>query len=441
MGMAISIKSAAIAALSFLSLTNANIARNTWERDAPNTTAVPNAAYKNIVYLTNRSLDPKGRNFQPTDLPVSQITHIIYAFANVSSTGEVSLSKPSIDTEKVYHTGDPSSSSSAAPHGALHQLYLLKRSNRHLKTLLSLGGPSSTPSFSAATSSASSRSLFVNSALDLLGSLGLDGLDIDWEFPASKTEGDNYLLLLKDLRKGLDDYAASTLHTSTSPSRKRDTKAYHYLLTIASPTTPKDISNLCLSEIAEVIDWFNLIAYDYSGRWSKVSGHQSNLFSPVTSTGGSGGRKSTEEVVKRYLREGIPPGKIVLGMPVYGRAFRDTDGIGKPYGEAAEYQYKVLPGVGAEVVYDAAAGATYSYDEAMRELVSFDTPGMVTRKVRWLKEKGLAGSMFWEASMDRIGEGSLVGMSYRALGKVDEEENRLEYPDSVYENIRNGSGG
>jgi chitinase len=51
---------------------------------------VPRAAsngYNNIVYFPN--WDIYGRNYQPAQLPISQLTHVMYAFANIQSDGTV----------------------------------------------------------------------------------------------------------------------------------------------------------------------------------------------------------------------------------------------------------------------------------------------------------------------------------------------------------------
>lgn len=88
-------------------------------------------------------------------------------------------------------------------------------------------------------------------------------------------------------------------------------------------------------------------------------------------------------------------------MPLYGRAFESTTGIRQPFTgigtgtwEAGVYDYKALPMAGAKVIEDSVLGASYSYDAAKKELVSYDTPNIIRQKAAYIKSKGLAGGQF-----------------------------------------------
>ncbi|KAI1395516.1 glycoside hydrolase family 18 protein [Hypoxylon fuscum] len=386
------------------------------------------SAFQNTVYFTNWGI--YGRNYQPAQLPVSQINQVLYSFANLRADGTVYASDTYADLEKHYD-GDSWNDVGTNAYGCVKQLYKLKQANRHLKVLLSIGGWTYSTNFAAAASTDATRTTFAQTAVALMRDWGFDGLDIDWEYPADDTEASNMIALLQAIRTEQDAQSAQSGN-------------YHFLLTAAVPAGPTNYNKLHLSEMAGLLDHFNLMAYDYAGSWDTTSGHQANLYpnaqNPVATP------FSTDAAITAYINGGVPASKIVLGMPLYGRSFESTDGIGQPYTgigtgswEAGVWDYKVLPKAGATEQYDDVSGATYSYDSSAKELISYDNVDMINRKVTYLQGKSLGGSMFWEASGDRTDSGSLIAASFNAQGgsgSLDQSQNCLSYPNSQYDNIK-----
>lgn len=386
------------------------------------------SGYQNMVYFTNWGI--YGRNYQPAQLPANKITYVLYAFANLRSNGEVYSSDTYADLEKHYD-GDSWNDVGKNAYGCVKQLFKLKKSNRQLKTLLSIGGWTYSSTFPAAASTAATRSTFAKTSVTLMKDWGFDGIDVDWEYPADATQAANFVSLLQAIRSELDSY--SSAHAG----------GYHFALTTAMPAGPTNYNKMQLKNMANIVDRFNLMAYDYAGSWDATSGHQANLYPNPQNPAST--PFSTDAAIKDYLAAGVPANKIVLGMPIYGRAFEQTSGLGQPYSgvgagswENGIWDYKVLPQSGATELYDSVAGATYSYDANAKKLISYDTADMVSKKVTYLKSKGLGGSMFWEASGDRTDSKSLIGTSYTALGGLDTSQNLLSYPDSQYDNIKAG---
>jgi chitinase len=115
------------------------------------------------------------RQFYPQNLSVETLTHVLYAFADlVPATGEVVLWEP----EKDVGSNDMSTNELG---GSLNQLYALKKKNRSLKVLLSIGGWTLSSNFTDGAGTKERRKTFATTAVKLVTDLGLDGLDIDWE--------------------------------------------------------------------------------------------------------------------------------------------------------------------------------------------------------------------------------------------------------------------
>ncbi|EMD85470.1 glycoside hydrolase family 18 protein [Bipolaris maydis ATCC 48331] len=396
-----------------------------------------------------------ARNYKVTDLPAKQLTEVNYAFANVNNvTGEVVLSDEWADIQIPY-PGDVAGNATLL--GNFGALFKLKQQNRHLRVTLSIGGWSFRDNFKPAFSTEAGRQKFCDSSLELIKDLGIDGIDIDYEYPEDLEASANFADAVKRCRNVFDTYSAAYANN------------YRFIISISSPAGPQNYEIFPIAEMDPYVDYWNLMAFDYQGPgFSNFTGHNSNLWpsktNPRSTDGWDAKNKkftpfNTDRAIQYYKSKISSPTKIQLGMPLYGQAFANVmdpnpfgDGTGVKFNgsmpgswQAGNYDYKVLPLNNSGTAYASyEVGAAWTYNRKTRDLVSFDTPQVAQWKTQYIKAQQLGGAWWWEASGDRpvTDPKSLVRTVVQALGgesALKPTENLLYFPQSKYVNVRNAN--
>ncbi len=333
-----------------------------------------------------------ARFYAPADIPAAKLTHVNYAFANVEG-GEIVVGHPEFDPELFAGLRE------------------LKAQYPHLKTLISVGGWTWSKNFSDAALSAESRARFAASGVAFVRAHGFDGVDIDWEFPVAggmagnvvrPEDKANFTLLLQALRERLDAAGQAD--------------ARPYLLTAALGAGHQHIET---AKVAALLDWLNVMAYDFSGTWNARAGHLAPLFGdPALPQAANKLRNdNVAGLVDHYLAAGVPARQLVLGFPFYGYSWKQcaaTDhgqyqvcaGAGRGTWEPGALDYSdiaknLVNRNGFSRYWNAAARAPYLFNPTSGEFVSYDDTESLTHKLRFLKLRKLAGAMFWELGGDR----------------------------------------
>ena len=345
--------------------------------------------------------------YQVTDIPAERITHINYAFANISAeTGQIMLGNPQADTDLVY-AGD--NHEPRALHGHFNQLVLLKEKYPHLKTLISVGGWTWSGHFSDAAASEEARRRFARSCAAFAARYDFDGVDIDWEYPASKgmQEGRpedtvNFTLLLAELRRQLDGQS--------------QLDGREYLLTIATPAGPTRVALIEVDRIHPYLDWINVMAYDFAGPGSPLTSFNAPLCALSQSKDDDLPRVHTHAAIQAHLDGGAPPDKVVLGVPFYGKAWKGVldknNGLYQPHEGGAELRtgYRDLVAnelYGMRRFWHQGAQVPWLYDAEKGIVISYDDPESMRLKGEYARAQGLGGLMFWQVTSDD-GEHSLL---------------------------------
>ena len=350
-----------------------------------------------------------GRNYHVMDIPADKLTHINYAFAKVTSDGEIEVWDTYAALEKHYPETD--SWDVDEIRGNFKQLRLLKEAHPHLKLLVALGGWTGSQYFSDISGTEEGRIRFAESAKRFLEAYPIfDGFDIDWEFPVldGLTPGrpedrENFSLLLAQLRATL------------GPDR---------LISAAVNAGPNGIAAIDFREVAKYVDWIGLMTYDFHGTWDPTTGYNAALYNNNDLLQP---QANMDAAVRNLMDAGVPPEMILPGIPFYGRSYAGVQapGINQPFTGAGpgtyesgfldykDIQQNYAGKDGYEYYWDDIAGVPYLYNDAKEEFVSYDDARSIAGKAAYVAENGLGGVMIWELSSDN---GDLVQAVHDGFG-------------------------
>jgi chitinase len=347
---------------------------------------------------------------------------LAYAFATIGADDLVALADPAADIEQPYSAATSLDGSADQPgagvlRGSFNQLRKLKLLHPALKLVISIGGWNGSARFSDLAADQGRRRAFAASCIERLiagnfspgvRQAGLfDGLDIDWEYPATAgaspharaEDARNFTTLLAELRTQLDQRGAAD--------------ARRYLLTAALPATPAVYRRLELGEIHRSLDLLLLMTYDYHGAWDGRTGPLAALH-PAAGDPLGDGQLCSERAIADYLAAGVPAAKLVLGVPFYGHGWQGVapgpqgDGLyqgasGPAKGSTASGSddYRNLAKLGAGTrFFDPGSVSSWYYDPVAQLLWSYDDAQVVGAKRAFAAARGLGGVMCWELSGD-----------------------------------------
>ncbi|KAL7093348.1 hypothetical protein ACP275_11G035800 [Erythranthe tilingii] len=336
---------------------------------------IPPPPYHGVKAAYWRSWE--AQSLPPSAIPTPYFTHVFYAFLLVDPTSFQLLITPNDEQWMAAFT--------AALHGSAPPA----------NAILSIGGAGADPVvFSNMAASQDNRAAFIRSSIDTARKYGFDGLDLDWEFPWDPRDMSNLGSLFREWRSEVN--RESLTFSGRRPTLLLSAAVYFSPHVLYPGNIPRTYPG---EDIRSSLDFVGPMCFDYHGGWDPHQTAAHALLYDKTSN------LSTSYGVSEWKGVGAPSGKIVMGMPAYGRTWQledpDRHGIGAPavgVGPGGGVMvYSDIVGFNAEnnatVVFDNATVSTYSY--AGTNWIGYDDATSIEYKVKFAKAQGLGGYFFW----------------------------------------------
>jgi chitinase len=326
----------------------------------PPAPALPNLAKVVIGYYPAW----KKADFDFTRIKYEYLTHIAHAFTKPDADGNLI-----VPPDYLY----PELAEEAHRYG--------------VKVIMSVGGWGNCEGFPGMSATLAMRTRFIIQTLDFLKTYHYDGVDIDWEFVSNPVEQNNFASLIKEL--------GAALHAQKPP----------LLLTMAAPSNHYWGRWINYEEVVGSFDYVGCMTYDYHGEWSDHSGHNSPLYSCGNDPCGS-----FNDSFLYCLSRSIPPDKLLLGLPFFGRSF-DSSEFYQKFQKSLYYGFAEimdLRAAGWTSLWDDCAQVPYFRKPDQSVLLSYDDEKSIALKCRFVNEKKAAGVIIWEISQDFIGGDSVL---------------------------------
>lgn len=278
-----------------------------------------------------------------------------------------------------------------------HEIERIRSFNPNLAIILSTGGGGA--GGHAEATRPENLEGFVQSTMDAVCELDLDGIDCDWEFPRTEEERKQHIALIRAYRREIDAY--------------QKTRARRCWLSIAAACWDRFYAYVDIVEITKFLDFINLMTYDLrdKARPDSYTGHHTNLYDPPLYKG-QGYKISVDTAVNRLIGLGIPKDKIVIGCAFYSHRFFNVPDVNHGFGLKVDEMHDYGPDyTGVRLIYEKDPDFVKYWDDEAKaawlfngnELITYDDPRSVACKARYVHEKGIRGVMYWEHSGDQTG--------------------------------------
>ena len=363
--------------------------------------------FRNVMYYANWVIYEGSGNFYPSMMLPKYITHLNFAFLDLDSNGDIVLTDEYADFQ-IATLPELSGLSYAEPYaGVLGALFILKLKNPHLKVGVSVGGWGRDANFPIVSADKNKRENFANNIVKFIEYLGYDFVDIDWEYPSTSADTENFTLFLKAIREKLDALEQKL--------------GKHYELSIAMSASPTMMDKIQYDKVLQIVDFSNMMTYDLAGGYNSYTAHHTALYTNEAYNHQTMDARYSADLCIKHLEQtygsSIDMKKVLVGVAPYNRGWAgvkndglDPDNPGL-YASANPNSFEENIGIyqipelmkqlALNEYFDEKAKAAYYYSPTNGIFLTIDNEKSAIAKGNYVRDKDLGGLIAWEASLDR----------------------------------------
>jgi chitinase len=286
------------------------------------------------------------------------------------------------------------------------------------KLLLGFGGNARSQGFSNMASTPKKRTKFLNALNKLLTEHQLDGVDYNWEYPASSAEWKNWYKLIVQSKQVLLSPASSGDDDKNSNSNGNN----HNIVTFTMYADPNHFKIIKEHRLLEAADYVHCMVYDYRQRHSTIQFAEQAIGMALSYFGG-----------KKPLIH-----KWTLGVPFYGRDY--INGEPMAYYDLAkalvDQQLRNRQSAAHSNCYDRVSNQNVLFtelaDDDTRDVVGrqyFNSQQTIRMKTHMANTSEVGGVMIWELGQDvqPFGVQSLLYGVFGCDVRHDDDEARKRF--------------
>jgi chitinase len=218
--------------------------------------------------------------------------------------------------------------------------------------------------------------------------------------------------MMEQLRDSLTAYGTATGH--------------YKMLTACFGASRSNMENIEWGNIENIVDYINMMTYDFFGSWNAEANHNSPLFAPAQGDTTMNLNAAISYLIDHY---NVPSTKITGGVAFYGRSAKTTT--------APALFASIVPNVVDSITFDDDLGMPLYYNilekmnlftdnwdniakvpyltgnGSLSTFVSYDNEASIAAKAQYAVDMNLGGTIIWELTGDYLetapGSGVIAG--------------------------------